>query len=212
MLPVDLGSIRAVISSGSGCDSSLPARAPHVHRRPSRPKSSAGGRHCSHGTLGLRALCRGARRITSRTAVLCTVLFTGDLNGAARRLRAASRVAARRIVEEYTIVNYAQHAMDATQPFEYEPRPSVEEQRELRREYRALLASAQSAYALTDAQRHLPENTIQDLGNLVQVGDDLYSKGACMLTSQGTYRGPPRCTIPAQYVGYGRRNDAQHAH
>ncbi|WFD33328.1 hypothetical protein MCUN1_000141 [Malassezia cuniculi] len=58
----------------------------------------------------------------------------------------------------------------SSQQFEYEPHPNVEEQRELRKEYRALLASAQNT------QRHLPESTIQDLGDLVQLGDDLYTK------------------------------------
>lgn len=64
----------------------------------------------------------------------------------------------------------------SSQGFEYDPQPNVDEQRELRKEYRALLASAQSTLRLTDTQRHLPESTIQDLGNLVQLGDDLYTK------------------------------------
>ena len=55
--------------------------------------------------------------------------------------------------------------------FEYEPRPSMLEQRELRKEYRALLASAQNT------RRHLPESSIADVGNMVKLGDELYSKG-----------------------------------
>ena len=55
--------------------------------------------------------------------------------------------------------------------FEYEPRPNMLEQRELRKEYRALLASAQ------DTRRHLPESSIADVGDMVRLGDELYSKG-----------------------------------
>ncbi|KAI3628204.1 hypothetical protein CBS14141_002205 [Malassezia furfur] len=54
--------------------------------------------------------------------------------------------------------------------FAYEPRPDASEQRELRREYRALLASAQNT------RRHLPESSIADVGDMVRLGDELYTK------------------------------------
>ncbi|WFC98727.1 hypothetical protein MYAM1_001459 [Malassezia yamatoensis] len=58
--------------------------------------------------------------------------------------------------------------------FEYEPRPNMVEQRELRKEYRALLASAQNT------RRHLPESSIADVGDMVRLGDELYSKDSLL--------------------------------
>ena len=70
--------------------------------------------------------------------------------------------------------------------FTYDPHPDVGEQRELRREYRALLATAQSTYlcADIDTRRHLPESSLSDLNDMVRVGDELYNKGTYTAASQ----------------------------
>lgn len=50
---------------------------------------------------------------------------------------------------------------------------------------------------------------MQDLGNLVQLGDELYTKGEvfvkCSLTfSEGADRGSARFSLPAEHVRHGR--------
>lgn len=82
--------------------------------------------------------------------------------------------------------------------FAYEPHPNMLEQRELRKEYRALLASAQTT------RRHLPESSISDLGDMVRLGDELYTKGAWRdSSSEGTYRQSSRLAVPAKHVRHG---------
>lgn len=79
--------------------------------------------------------------------------------------------------------------------FEYEPRRNMLEQRELRREYRTLLASAQNT------RRHLPESSISDVGDMVRLGDELYTKGTPRRSpSQGALRQPSRLALLAQHV------------
>lgn len=65
----------------------------------------------------------------------------------------------------------AEDATSQNDAFTYESNQDIYEQRKLRRDYRALLASAQNT------RRHLPESSIDDLGQMVRIGDTLYSKG-----------------------------------
>lgn len=75
--------------------------------------------------------------------------------------------------------------------FAYEPRPDASEQRELRREYRALLASAQNT------RRHLPESSIADVGDMVRLGDELYTKGTSPTRSPQSRHRPTACSTHA---------------
>ncbi|WFD29126.1 hypothetical protein MSPP1_000131 [Malassezia sp. CBS 17886] len=64
----------------------------------------------------------------------------------------------------------ASGSRSAADPAPPEGRMSVGEQRKLRREYRTLLAAAQTT------RRNLPESSIQDVGKMVELGDELYEK------------------------------------
>ena len=82
-----------------------------------------------------------------------------------------ARLERRRMAEDATAHN---------DTFTYESNQDIYEQRKLRRDYRALLASAQSMYLsslMKDTRRQVPESSLDDLGQMVRIGDTLYSKG-----------------------------------